>query len=99
MSFFYFYYIVIGMFHLILYLCLSYISARASLHETAPRVMAVLRPLRVTISGLEAVLPVPALTVPDFPFDASRGSHTVTIEPTIFIDVSDFRLVDSEVCF
>ena len=71
--------------------------ARNQLHETAPRVMAVIRPLRVQITGLAEVIPNPLLTVPDFPFDPARGSHELAIEPVIFIDETDFRLVDSEV--
>lgn len=71
-------------------------QARASLHETAPRVMAVLKPLKVTITGLDGAISNKELTVPDFPFDPARGSHTVAIESTIYIDESDFRTVDSE---
>lgn len=31
----------------------------------------------------------------DVPFDPERGSHKITLTPTIFIDVSDFRRKDS----
>ena len=52
--------------------------------------MAVLRPLKVILSGLKTSL----LDVPHFPFDASRGSHKLGMSEVIFIDQSDFRLVD-----
>lgn len=58
--------------------------------------MAVLRPLRVLISGLSAVIPSPVLSVPDFPFAPERGSHTIVIEDTIFVDETDFRMEDSD---
>lgn len=70
-------------------------SARAQLHESAPRVMAVLNPLKVVITGLDDALPEKKLPVPDFPFAPERGSHIVVIENEIYIDQSDFRLEDS----
>ncbi len=73
--------------------------ARTHLNEISPRVMAVLRPLKVTIIGLGGVVTNPNLVVPDFPFDIARGSHTVTIEDNIYIDSSDFRLEYSEVAY
>ncbi|CAM9115400.1 unnamed protein product [Ectocarpus fasciculatus] len=69
--------------------------ARAQLHESAPRVMAVLDPLKVIITGLDDALSSRSLSVPDFPFAPERGSHNVTIESEIYIDQSDFRLEDS----
>lgn len=68
-----------------------------SLHETAPRVMAAIHPLKVVLTN--NVLSSCSVTVPDFPFDASRGSHQITFEPEFYIDSSDFRMVDSEVGF
>lgn len=44
-------------------------------------------------SGVKLPLRV---TVPDYPFDPSRGSHSVTLEEEIFIDRSDFRMLDSD---
>lgn len=39
-----------------------------------------------------------ACTVPDFPFDPTRGTHTVAMEGgEIYIDQQDFRIQDSEV--
>lgn len=36
--------------------------------------------------------------VPDFPFDANRGTHEVVIDTSneIYIDSNDFKLIDSE---
>ena len=70
--------------------------ARNGLHETSPRVMAVLQPLKMVITGRDLSGAEADIPVPDFPFDPSRGSHTVRIEETVCIDRSDFRTVDSE---
>lgn len=48
--------------------------ARNVLNETAKRAMAVLDPIKVTITNLDK--PVD-FTAPDFPFAPERGSHTV----------------------
>lgn len=74
----------------------TYDSARGKLHETAPRVMAVLRPLKVIISGLDEVVTNKVLDVPDFPFAPERGTHHVIIESEIYVDLADFRMEDSE---
>lgn len=69
--------------------------ARAQLHETSPRVMVVLQPLRVEITGRDfsdSSSGSNLITVPDYPFDPSRGSHTVPMQSAVFIDHSDFRL-------
>jgi len=70
-------------------------TARNVLHETSPRVMAVLDPILVVLSGVPDDASEP-ITVPDFPFDPSRGSHTVDLGSRVYIDQSDFREVDSE---
>ncbi|KAI5621950.1 glutamine--tRNA ligase, partial [Silurus asotus] len=65
---------------------------RDVLNETAPRTMAVLEPLKVTITNL----PTNAQTeirIPDFPADESKGSHKVPFSKTIFIEQNDFREV------
>ena len=54
--------------------------------------MAVLNPIRVTVRDFPTG--TTSVEVPDFPFEPSRGSHTVPIEPVIFIDQADFRVVD-----
>ncbi|KAM9830891.1 glutamine--tRNA ligase [Syngnathus typhle] len=65
---------------------------RDVLNETAPRAMAVLEPLKVTIVNLPEGLKS-EVQVPDFPASESKGSHTVPFKSTIFIEQSDFREV------
>uniref|UniRef100_A0A9J7XBR8 glutamine--tRNA ligase n=1 Tax=Cyprinus carpio carpio TaxID=630221 RepID=A0A9J7XBR8_CYPCA len=65
---------------------------REVLNDTAPRAMAVLEPLKVTITNL----PTNAqkeVRVPDFPANEAKGSHVVPFSKTIFIEKSDFREV------
>ena len=54
--------------------------------------MAVLRPLKVILSDLKTS----SLSIPHFPFDASRGSHTIGMSEVVFIDQIDFRLIDDQ---
>jgi glutaminyl-tRNA synthetase len=56
------------------------------------RVMAVMEPLKVTITNFpnENVM---ELTVPDFPADESRGSHKIKFDSVIYIERSDFSEV------
>jgi glutaminyl-tRNA synthetase len=54
--------------------------------------MAVLKPLKVILSNRPQIN---KFSVPDFPFDPSKGSHDVIIEDIIFIDCQDFRCEDS----
>uniref|UniRef100_A0A667Y0F0 Glutamine--tRNA ligase n=1 Tax=Myripristis murdjan TaxID=586833 RepID=A0A667Y0F0_9TELE len=63
---------------------------RDVLNETAPRAMAVLEPLKVTITNLPENSDV---RVPDFPANEAKGSHVVPFTRTIFIEQSDFREV------
>ncbi|KAM8830008.1 glutamine--tRNA ligase [Synchiropus picturatus] len=63
---------------------------RDVLNDKAPRAMAVLEPLKVTIKNLPDKSEV---RVPDFPADESKGSHTVPLTSTVFIEQSDFREV------
>uniref|UniRef100_A0A4W4DNB8 Glutamine--tRNA ligase n=1 Tax=Electrophorus electricus TaxID=8005 RepID=A0A4W4DNB8_ELEEL len=65
---------------------------REVLNDTAPRAMAVLEPLRVTITNLPSNAQSD-VRVPDFPADESRGSHVVPFSKTIFIEENDFREV------
>ncbi|KAF3860630.1 hypothetical protein F7725_000885 [Dissostichus mawsoni] len=65
---------------------------RDVLNEQAPRVMAVLEPLKVTITNL-AENAKSDVRVPDFPANEARGSHTVPFTRMIFIEQSDFREV------
>uniref|UniRef100_W5NB53 Glutamine--tRNA ligase n=1 Tax=Lepisosteus oculatus TaxID=7918 RepID=W5NB53_LEPOC len=66
--------------------------AREVLNDCAPRVMAVLEPLRVTITNLPPDTQV-EVRVPNFPADESLGSHSVPFSSTVFIERSDFREV------
>lgn len=65
---------------------------REVLNDTAPRVMAVLEPLKITITNR----PTDAksdVQVPNFPANEARGSHVVPFTNTVFIEQSDFREV------
>uniref|UniRef100_A0A8C8IH47 glutamine--tRNA ligase n=1 Tax=Oncorhynchus tshawytscha TaxID=74940 RepID=A0A8C8IH47_ONCTS len=57
---------------------------RDVLNDHAPRAMAVLEPLKVTINDVR---------VPDFPANEFMGSHVIPFTRTIFIEQSDFREV------
>lgn len=63
---------------------------RDVLNITAPRVMAVLEPLKVTIVNLPADAPS-EVSMPNFPADESKGSHTVPFGKTLYIEQSDFK--------
>lgn len=66
--------------------------AREVLNVTAPRAMAVLEPLRITITNWEALGTLPAtVSMPNFPAQPERGSHDVTLAAELFIERSDFR--------
>uniref|UniRef100_A0A667Y9U7 Glutamine--tRNA ligase n=1 Tax=Myripristis murdjan TaxID=586833 RepID=A0A667Y9U7_9TELE len=65
---------------------------RDVLNETAPRAMAVLEPLKVTITNLPENAKSD-VRVPDFPANEAKGSHVVPFTRTIFIEQSDFREV------
>lgn len=63
-------------------------SVRDVLNETAPRVMVVLDPLKLSIlNGCEES----KITVHDFPNDSIKGSHEVTLSSVVYIDGSDFK--------
>ncbi|NXC22673.1 SYQ ligase, partial [Corythaeola cristata] len=64
--------------------------AREVLNEQAPRAMAVLEPLKVTITNFPAPKALEVL-VPNFPADESRGFHKVPFQPTVYIEETDFR--------
>jgi glutaminyl-tRNA synthetase len=63
---------------------------RTVLNLTAPRAMAVLEPLKVTIENFpfEAKIDI---EVPNFPTDESKGSHTVPFDRVVYIDSVDFQ--------
>lgn len=75
--------------------------ARSVLHDTAPRVMGVLSPVVLQLTNWTEVTGLSTaeskvLSVPNFPFDVSRGSHDVPFSASVYIDRSDIRLVDSD---
>uniref|UniRef100_A0A673Y7E0 Glutamine--tRNA ligase n=1 Tax=Salmo trutta TaxID=8032 RepID=A0A673Y7E0_SALTR len=63
---------------------------RDVLNDHAPRAMAVLEPLKVTITNLPEGIRND-VRVPDFPANEFMGSHVVPFTRTIFIEQSDFR--------
>ncbi|XP_061113410.1 glutamine--tRNA ligase [Conger conger] len=65
---------------------------REVLNEKAPRAMAVLEPLKVTITNMPSTTQV-EVRIPDFPANEARGIHTVPFAHTIYIEQSDFREV------
>lgn len=78
-------------------------QARNYLHEVSPRVMGVLKPLKIQLLNKPTAGVVGKwekgeyAKVPHLPFDAARGSHFVyAAEDVIYIDSSDFRLEDDK---
>jgi glutaminyl-tRNA synthetase len=69
--------------------------ARNYLHEISPRVMGILKPILIEIVNFEDIpTEKRLLTIPNYPFDAARGSHQLTVEKFGYIDSSDFRMED-----
>ncbi|KAJ7228485.1 tRNA synthetases class I, catalytic domain-containing protein [Mycena pura] len=70
-------------------------AVRQYLEGTAPRLLMVLRPLKVTIENLpEDYLLI--IEKPLHPKVASLGTTTIPLTRTIYIDADDFRLEDSK---
>ncbi|KAJ1916219.1 Glutaminyl-tRNA synthetase [Tieghemiomyces parasiticus] len=69
-------------------------QTRAYLDEHAPRLMAVVKPLRITLTNLPEDFSE-SLTVPFKPRTPAMGEHTVPFTRELYIDASDFRLEDS----
>lgn len=63
-------------------------AVRNDLNVTAPRVMAVLNPLKLQITNLEAP---EVLLVANHPADDAQGKREVQLGPEIWIDKDDFR--------
>ena len=63
-------------------------AVRNDLNMTAPRAMAVLNPLKLQITNLEAP---EALLVANHPADDTQGKREVQFGPEIWIDKDDFR--------
>lgn len=63
-------------------------SVRDVLNVTAPRIMVVLEPIKVTIVNLgEETI---TLTVPDFPAVETSSTHQIVLKKVIYIEQSDF---------
>ncbi|XP_071495236.1 glutamine--tRNA ligase-like [Diadema antillarum] len=62
---------------------------RDVLNNTAKRVMAVLDPIKVSISNFESK--VCTLEVPNIPHDAKQGTHTVGFGSVVYIERDDFQ--------
>ncbi|CAH8556464.1 unnamed protein product [Dicrocoelium dendriticum] len=70
---------------------------RDYLNDHAPRVLAVLEPLKVTITNWSDLYPglqTKELDVPDFPADPNSKTRKVFISPELYLDSTDFQ----EVC-
>lgn len=69
-------------------------EVRDHLNLSAPRTMAVLEPVKVVIENFDELFPGEkshVVVVPDFPADPENSTkHTITIEPTIYLEQSDF---------
>lgn len=63
-------------------------ALRADLDTKVVRGMAILRPLKVTISTLTSNMDVKRLNIPGFP---EKGTNTVTLSPVVYVERSDFR--------
>ena len=70
-------------------------EVRDVLNTTAPRVMAVLEPLKVAITNLPSDAPA-QLEVPDYPNEPQRGSHHVAFGSEIYIERSDYRAAEEK---
>ncbi|KAH8681675.1 glutaminyl-tRNA synthetase [Xylariales sp. PMI_506] len=67
-------------------------TVRRYLERTVPRLMLVLDPIPVDIEGAEEL----EVDVPFSPKVPEMGSHKIKFTPTVYIDRSDFREVDSK---
>lgn len=63
---------------------------RDVLNVTASRHMAVLDPVKVTISNFPHENPI-KLTVPNFPNEPEKGQHEIVFDEVVYIEASDFK--------
>lgn len=68
---------------------------REHLDVTARRAFAVLRPLKVTLTNMDAAA-VHWVEAPDFPRDKALGVHKVAISNVAYIEREDFRMRDDK---
>jgi glutaminyl-tRNA synthetase len=64
-------------------------AVRDVLNIAAPRVMAVMEPLKLTITGLPFFEKI--ISVPDFPADTNSAQHEISFTSVAYIERSDFR--------
>ena len=64
-------------------------AIREELENTAPRLMAVLNPIKVTITNFQAA-PTASRSAPFHPNIESFGAREIPISPTIYIEADDF---------
>ncbi|CAH2979762.1 unnamed protein product [Chilo suppressalis] len=65
-------------------------AVRDVLNITAPRVMVVLEPLKITIKNFPSDKPI-TINVPDFPNEPEKGSHKVVLYKVLYIESTDFK--------
>jgi glutaminyl-tRNA synthetase len=73
-------------------------TARLKLSNTSQRAMAVLDPIKVTITNFDeeaAKAETMTFEVQNSPTDETLGVHNITLTEVLYIDSSDFRLEDS----
>lgn len=63
---------------------------RNDLNRNAPRVMAVLQPLKVVIENFQQLNCSHEVTIPDFPDNPEKGSKKVSFTKELYIDRCDF---------
>jgi glutaminyl-tRNA synthetase len=68
-------------------------TARTLLNDSSPRVMGILNPIRVELEGND-IEEGKEIVIPNYPFDVTRGNHSMKMEKTLYIDRSDFRISD-----
>lgn len=72
-----------------------YTTARMTLSDTTRRAMAALDPIKITISNWEEhANSTLTFQVQNSPTDPSLGEHDITLTSPLYIDSSDFRMVD-----
>nr|WP_314485113.1 glutamine--tRNA ligase/YqeY domain fusion protein [uncultured Kingella sp.] len=64
-------------------------AIREELENTAPRLMAVLNPIKVTITNFQAA-PTASRSAPFHPNNEAFGAREIPISPTIYIEADDF---------
>eukprot|EP00531_Pseudo-nitzschia_arenysensis_P009525 CAMPEP_0116132062 /NCGR_PEP_ID=MMETSP0329-20121206/9348_1 /TAXON_ID=697910 /ORGANISM="Pseudo-nitzschia arenysensis, Strain B593" /LENGTH=698 /DNA_ID=CAMNT_0003626553 /DNA_START=132 /DNA_END=2228 /DNA_ORIENTATION=+ len=75
-------------------------TARVTLSEKTQRAMAALEPIKIIVTNFDEAKDNGGVgmtfEVQNSPTDAAMGSHTIDLTSTLYIDTSDFRLVDEK---